>query len=72
MPKKTRLQKLRNQMRTVGSVEKIKIENVQSEFLSGDPLFKRDMMKSIFFAVFITVFEIALYFVYYLRVFERR
>ena len=72
MPKKTRLQKLRNQMRTVESSQTTQVGAIDNAFLSGDPLFKTDMMRSIFFAMFISAFEIALYFVYYLRVFERR
>ncbi|MFH0773475.1 MAG: hypothetical protein V1922_04145 [bacterium] len=72
MPKKTRLQKLRNQMKISESSQAMQTGVIQNEFLSVDPLFKKDLMKSIFFAVFITVFEIALYFIYYLRVFERR
>ena len=59
-------------MRTVESSQIAQTGVLQSEFLSVDPLFKVDMIKSILFAVFITAFEIALYFIYYLRVFERR
>jgi len=71
MPKKTRLQKLRNKMKLEKSPSEV-LETVQAEVLSGNPYFKKDLLKSVFFAVFITVFEIALYFIYYLRVFERR
>ena len=72
MPKKTRLQKLRNQMRSERSFQTVQTGVLQNEFLFEDTAFKKDMIKSIFFAVFITVFEIALYFIYYLRVSERR
>jgi len=72
MPKKTRLQKLRNQTRIMKSVQTASIGVLENDFLSADPVFKKDMLKSIFFAVLITGFEIALYFIYYLRVFERR
>ena len=65
-------QKLRNQMRMVEPLKSVPTTAVQDELLSVDPLFKKDLFKSIFFAAFITVFEISLYFVYYLRVFERR
>lgn len=72
MPKKTRLQKLRNQTRIIATSQAVQNGTSQSEVFSQDPYFKKDLMKSIFFAVFISVFEIGLYFVYYLRVFERR
>jgi hypothetical protein len=72
MPKKTMAQKLRNQTRIVGSSQTHATAVMQNEFLTVDPMFKKDLLKSIFFAVLITAFEIALYFIYYLRVFERR
>jgi len=72
MPKKTRLQKLRNQMRTDHTFQPVQTAVMQNDFLSVDPMFKKDMIKSVFFAIFITAFEIALYFIYYLHVFERR
>lgn len=72
MPKKTLAQKLRNQTKISGSTRTPITGVMQNEFLAVDPMFKKDLMKSIFFAVIITAFEIALYFIYYLRVFERR
>jgi len=72
MPKKTRLQKLRNQRRAEQSFQTVQTGVLQNEFLFEDTVFKKDMLKSIFFAISITTFEIALYFIYYLRVFERR
>jgi hypothetical protein len=72
MPKKTRLHKLQNQLRTMKPSLVTQPKIGEDDFLKGDPSFKKDMMKSIFFAVLISVFEIALYFIYYLRVFERR
>ena len=72
MPKKTRIQKLRSQVKINESSVSVQTATLQNEFLSGDPMFKKDLLKSILFAVGITGFEIALYFVYYLRVFERR
>jgi len=72
MPKKTRQQKLRNEIRTNTSVQRGETVVLQTDLLSINPYFKKDLIKSIFFAVFISVFEIALYFIYYLRVFERR
>lgn len=65
-------QKLRNQTKIIGSSQTHATAVVQNEFLVVDPMFKKDLMKSILFAVFITAFEIGLYFIYYLRVFERR
>jgi len=59
-------------MRRDESIHSAKSVALDSGFLSVNPEFKKDIVKSIFFAVFITVFEIALYFIYYLRVFERR
>jgi len=72
MPKKTRLQKLRNQIRIQEVSQAVQTVAIQNDFLSADPAFKKDMIKSLFFAALITVFEIGLYFIYYLRVFERR
>jgi hypothetical protein len=72
MPKKTRLQKLRNQMRNTVQTAAIKIHETDDSFFAGDPMFKKDLLKSILFAVGITAFEIALYFIYYQRLFERR
>jgi len=72
MPKKTRIQKLRNQIKINDSPTGVQAINLQNDFFAVDPLFKKDLLKSILFAVCITGFEIALYFVYYLRVFERR
>ena len=72
MPKKTRLQKLRNQTKVNDSVQAAQSPGAETKFLVVDPVFKKDLIKSIFFAVLITGFEIGLYFIYYLRVFERR
>jgi len=72
MPKKTRIQKLRNQIKVSDSSTGAQTAVLSNDFLTVDPLFKKDLLKSILFAVCITGFEIALYFVYYLRVFERR
>lgn len=72
MPKKTLAQKLRNQSKNGGASQTPKPVAVQNDFLTADPMFKKDLIKSILFAVFITAFEIALYFIYYLRIFERR
>lgn len=72
MPKKTRLQKLRNQERTIAHQQAVQTLAPDDVFFSGDPAFKKDLIKSILFALAITGFEIALYFIYYLRLFERR
>ncbi|MCX6730831.1 MAG: hypothetical protein NTZ55_03210 [Candidatus Roizmanbacteria bacterium] len=72
MPKKTMAQKLRNKTKMMGSSQTLATAVVQNEFLVVDPMFKKDLLKSIVFAVLITAFEIGLYFIYYLRVFERR
>jgi len=72
MPKKTRLQKLRNQARNLDQSAVVQALVKDEVFFSSDPVFKKDMIKSIFFAVLITAFEIGLYFIYYLRVWERR
>lgn len=65
-------QKLRNQMKTVQPSRAVTTGVVQNEFLVVDPMFKKDLLRSVLFALGITAFEIALYFIYYLRVFERR
>jgi len=72
MPKKTRLQKLRNQMRNNTQTVAVQTHVVDDTFFAGDPMFKKDLLKSVGFAIVITGFEIALYFIYYLRLFERR
>ena len=72
MPKKTRIQKLRNKTRITDYSPAVQTVTVQNDLLTADPFFKKDLLKSVLFAIGITGFEIALYFVYYLRVFERR
>lgn len=72
MPKKTRLQKLRNSTRNTDQLSATQVLQKDESFFSIDPQFRHDLLKSIFFAVGITVFEIAIYIIYYLRVFERR
>ncbi len=54
------------------SAPSVQTATLHEDFLFVDPVFKKDMVKSICFALFITLFEIALYFIYYLRVWERR
>ena len=66
------MQKLRNQVKLNYSSAAVQTTTLPSDFLSVDPMFKKDLLKSIIFAFCITGFEIALYFIYYLRVFERR
>lgn len=70
MPKRTRLQKLRSEQRLHAHVSEQK--NVIAQPIIMNPHFKTDLVKSIALAAFITLFEIALYFVYYQRVWERR
>lgn len=70
MPKRTRLQKLRSEERL--HAHALEQKNVIAQPVVLNPHFKTDLTKSILLAVFITLFEIALYFVYYQRVWERR
>ena len=72
MPKKTRLQKLRNEERNLDRSQAVQTFVRDEAFFSANPQFKKDMVKSILFAILITAFEIGLYFIYYLRVWERR
>jgi hypothetical protein len=72
MPKKTRLQKLRNEERNLDRSQAVQTLIRDETFFSANPQFKKDMVKSILFAMLITAFEIGLYFIYYLRVWERR
>jgi len=70
MPKRARIQKLRSQ-------EKMKVRLAEqkkdiSPVVALDPHFKTDLVKSILLAALIVLFEIALYYVYYQRVWERR
>lgn len=75
MPKKTRLQKMRAAQHT-SSAPASKDPSVRQDSIKADwdntKSIKSDMFKSIVLALLITVFEIALYFVYYQRVWERR
>jgi len=70
MPKRTRLQKLRSEQRFQAHTGEQK--NINAQTIVMNPHFKADLVKSVVLAIFITVFEIALYFVYYQRVWERR
>jgi len=70
MPKRSRLQKLRNEQRTQHHLVEQKQSTTPTVVL--DPHFKKDLIKSVALAGLITLFEIGLYFVYYQRVWERR
>jgi len=59
-------------MRTGDSSQAVQTVVLPNEFVYEGSVFKKDMVKSVLFALCITAFEIALYFVYYLHVFERR
>jgi len=59
-------------MKTADGFQTPQVGLLQNDFMATDAVFKKDMVKSVLFALSITAFEIALYFIYYLRVFERR
>ena len=72
MPKKTRLQKLQKKMRTTHQPLGAHTAVTESNWFQEDPHFKKDLAKSLFFAVSISLFEVVLYFIFYLKIFERR
>jgi hypothetical protein len=72
MPKKTRLQKLKNQQKNTEGFSSATTLAKDDSFFVIDSAFRKDLVKSVLFAITITGFEIALYFIYYQRLFERR